>query len=353
MAILCLANDLEDLRARLGRIILGFDKDGNPVTAEDIKVAGSMAVLLSDALMPNLVQTLENTPAIIHGGPFANIAHGCNSVQATKLGLKLADYVVTEAGFAADLGAEKFFDIKCRYAGLVPDAVVLIATIRALKTHGGVAFADLKEENIDALNMGLENLQKHVENMQLFNVPVVVAINKFPTDTDAEVEFLDRRVKEMGSKVVLCDVWAKGGEGGADLAREIVRMCSQEKPDFKFLYDLKQPIKEKIEAIATKVYGADGVDYTPEADAAIERYMKLGYNDLPICMAKTQASLSDDKTKVGRPRDWRLTVREVRLNAGSGFIVPVCGKMMTMPGLPKSPAAEKIDLVDGKIVGLF
>jgi formate--tetrahydrofolate ligase len=353
MAVLCLALDLDDLRARLSRIIFGFDKDGNPVTTADLKVAGSMAVLLKDALMPNLVQTLENTPAIIHGGPFANIAHGCNSVQATKLALKLADYCVTEAGFAADLGAEKFFDIKCRYAGLVPDCVVLVATVRALKMHGGVAFADLKQENVAALEKGLENLQKHVENMKLYGVPVVVAINRFPDDAESELKLLDQKVKAMGSKVVLSEVWAKGGEGGIELAKEVVRICDEEKPDFKFLYELDQPIKEKIEAIATKIYGADGVDYTPEAEEAIDLYVKLGYNDLPICMAKTQASLSDDKTKIGRPRDWRLTVREVRLSAGSGFIVPVCGKMMTMPGLPKVPAAEAIDLVDGKIVGLF
>ena len=353
MAILCLALDLEDLKARLSRIIFGFDKDGNPVTTADLNVAGSMAVLLKDALMPNLVQTLENTPAILHGGPFANIAHGCNSVQATKLALKLADYCVTEAGFAADLGAEKFFDIKCRYAGLVPDCVVLVATIRALKMHGGVAFADLKQENLEALVKGLENLQKHVENMHLYGVPVVVAINRFPDDTESEIKLLDEKVTAMGARVVLAEIWAKGGDGGIDLANEVVRICNEEKPDFKFLYELDQPIKEKIEAIATKIYGADGVDYTPEAEEAIDLYVKLGYSDLPICMAKTQASLSDDKTKIGRPRDWRLTVREVRLSAGSGFIVPVCGKMMTMPGLPKVPAAEAIDLVDGKIVGLF
>ena len=353
MAILCLANDLEDLKARLGRIIVAYNTKGDPITAADLKVDGSMAVLLKDALMPNLVQTLENTPAIIHGGPFANIAHGCNSVQATKLGLKLADYCVTEAGFAADLGAEKFFDIKCRYAGLVPDAVVLVATVRALKSHGGVAFAELTKENIEALDKGLENLAKHVENMQMYGVPVVVAINKFPTDTEAELVFLDKRVKEMGSKVVLSDVWANGGAGGVDLAREVVSMCEGDKPDFKFLYDLQEPIKAKIEKIATGIYGADGVDYAPEAEEAIARYAEMGFNDLPICMAKTQASLSDDKTKIGRPRDWRLTVREVRLSAGSGFIVPVCGKMMTMPGLPKHPAGEKIDLVDGTIVGLF
>ncbi len=353
MAVLCLATDLEDLKARLDRIIVGYTKAGVPVTAKDIKASGSMAVLLRDALMPNLVQTLENTPAILHGGPFANIAHGCNSVQATKLGLKLADYCVTEAGFAADLGAEKFFDIKCRYAELTPDCVVLVATIRALKMHGGVAFADLKSENLGALEKGLDNLQKHVENMQLYGVPVVVAINRFPDDTDAEVALLDEKVKAMGSKVVLSDVWAEGGTGGMALAKEVVRICDEETPDFKFLYELDETIQEKIEAIATKVYGADGVDYAPEAEEAIERYTKNGYAGLPICMAKTQSSLSDDKTKIGRPTGWRLTVREVRLSAGAGFIVPVCGKMMTMPGLPKRPAAEDIDLVDGKIVGLF
>ena len=353
MAILCLATDLEDLKARLDRVIIAYTKSGTPVTAKDIKVSGSMAVLLKDALMPNLVQTLENTPAIIHGGPFANIAHGCNSVQATKLGLKLADYCVTEAGFAADLGAEKFFDIKCRYADLTPDAVVLVATVRALKMHGGVAFADLKTENLAALEKGLENLQKHVENMQLYGVPVVVAINRFPDDSDGELKLLDEKVKAMGSKVVLSEVWAKGGDGGVELAEEIVRMCEDEKPDFKFLYSLDLSIKEKIEAIATKIYGADGVDYAPEAEEALELITRNGYSGLPICMAKTQASLSDDKTVVGRPRGWRLTVREARLSAGAGFIVPVCGKMMTMPGLPKRPAAESIDLVDGKIVGLF
>jgi len=353
MAILCLATDLEDLKARLDRVIIAYTKSGTPVTAKDIKVSGSMAVLLKDALMPNLVQTLENTPAIIHGGPFANIAHGCNSVQATKLGLKLADYCVTEAGFAADLGAEKFFDIKCRYADLTPDAVVLVATVRALKMHGGVAFADLKTENLAALEKGLENLQKHVENMQLYGVPVVVAINRFPDDSDGELKLLDEKVKAMGSKVVLSEVWAKGGDGGVELAEEIVRMCEDEKPDFKFLYSLDLSIKEKIEAIATKIYGADGVDYAPEVEEALELITRNGYSGLPICMAKTQASLSDDKTVVGRPRGWRLTVREARLSAGAGFIVPVCGKMMTMPGLPKRPAAESIDLVDGKIVGLF
>ena len=354
MAILCLATDIEDLKVRLDRIIVGSTPSGSPVTAKDIKVAGSMAVLLKDALMPNLVQTLENTPAIIHGGPFANIAHGCNSVQATRMALKLGDYCVTEAGFGADLGAEKFFDIKCRYAGLVPDCIVLIATIRALKMHGGVPLADLKKENLAALGAGLANLEKHLENMQFFGPPVVVAINRFPDDTDAEVALLRERVGAMGANVVLSDVWALGGEGGVELAEEVVRLCEGSgKPPFRFAYDLDQTIQEKIEAIATRIYGADGVDYEPEAQAAISRYTELGYAGLPVCMAKTQSSLSDDKTKIGRPTGWRLTVREVRLSAGAGMIVPVCGKMMTMPGLPKHPAAENIDLVDGEIVGLF
>jgi formate--tetrahydrofolate ligase len=354
MAILCLATDLEDLKARLDRVVLGSDLGGKNVTARDIKVSGSMAVLLKDALMPNLVQTLENTPAIIHGGPFANIAHGCNSVQATRMALKLGDYCITEAGFGADLGAEKFYDIKCRYAGLVPDCVVLVATIRALKMHGGVALPDLKRENLDALGAGLENLEKHLENMQLYGPPVVVAINRFPDDTDAEVALLRQRVEAMGATVVLSDVWALGGEGGVALAEEVVRLCEGKgKPPFKFLYDLDETIAEKIEIISTRIYGADGVDYHDEATAAMERFTSLGYGGLPICMAKTQASLSDDKTKVGRPRGWRLTVREMRLSAGAGMIVPVCGKMMTMPGLPKHPAAENIDLINGEIVGLF
>jgi formate--tetrahydrofolate ligase len=353
MAILCLATDLEDLKARLDRIVVASTRSGADVTARNIKVSGAMAVLLKDAFMPNLVQTLENTPAIIHGGPFANIAHGCNSVQATRMALKLGEYCVTEAGFGADLGAEKFFDIKCRYAGLVPDCIVLVATIRALKMHGGVAMPDLKTENLSALGAGLENLEKHLENMQLYGPPVVVAINRFPDDTDAEVALLHERVEAMGATVVLSDVWALGGEGGVALAEEVVRVSSGEKPPFRFLYDLGMTIPEKIEAIATQIYGADGVDYLDEATAAIERFTQSGYGALPICMAKTQASLSDDKAKIGRPRGWRLTVREVRLSAGAGMLVPVCGKMMTMPGLPKRPAAEQIDLVDGKIVGLF
>ena len=354
MAILCLATSIDDLKARLERIVLAPTVSGGTVTAKDIKVSGSMAVLLKDALMPNLVQTLENTPAIIHGGPFANIAHGCNSVQATRTALKLGDYCITEAGFGADLGAEKFFDIKCRYAGLVPDCVVLVATIRALKMHGGVAFADLKKENLTALGAGVENLEKHLENMQMYGSPVVVAINRFPDDTDAEVALLRGRVGAMGANVVLSDVWALGGEGGIELAEEVVRLTEgQPKPPFRFLYELDRPLKEKIETISTRIYGADGVDYTPEAEAAIQRFTDGGYGSLPICMAKTQASLSDDKNVVGRPRGWRLTVREVRLSAGAGMIVPVCGKMMTMPGLPKHPAAENIDLIDGEIVGLF
>jgi formate--tetrahydrofolate ligase len=354
MAILCLATDLEDLKARLDRIIVGSTLWGRKVTAQDIKVSGAMAVLLKDAFMPNLVQTLENTPAIIHGGPFANIAHGCNSVQATRMAMKLGDYCITEAGFGADLGAEKFFDIKCRYAGLVPDCIVLVATIRALKMHGGVALADLKKENLAALSAGMENLEKHLENMQLFGPPVVVAINRFPDDTDAEVALLHERVAAMGATVVLSDVWALGGDGGVELAKEVVRLTEgKEKPPFNFLYDLGLTIPEKIEAIATKIYGAEGVDFHYEATAAIERFTRLGYGTLPICMAKTQSSLSDDKEKTGRPTGWRLTVREIRLSAGAGMIVPVCGKIMTMPGLPKKPAAEQIDLVDGKIVGLF
>jgi formate--tetrahydrofolate ligase len=354
MAILCLATDIEDLKARLDRIIVGATVWGRKVTAQDLKVSGAMAVLLKDAMMPNLVQTLENTPAIIHGGPFANIAHGCNSIQATRMALKLGDYCVTEAGFGADLGAEKFFDIKCRYAGLTPDCVVLVATIRALKMHGGMALADLKHENLTALSAGIENLEKHLENLQLFGVPVVVAINRFPDDTEREIALLEERVNALGAKVVLSEVWAQGGEGGVALAEEVVRLCEvPEKPPFRYLYELGTPITDKIEAIATQIYGADGVDIMYEASALIERVTRLGYDTLPICMAKTQSSLSDDKDKLGRPRGWRLTVREVRLSAGAGMIVAVCGKMMTMPGLPKHPAAEKIDLIDGKIVGLF
>jgi formate--tetrahydrofolate ligase len=354
MAILCLATDLEDLKARLDRIIVGSTLWGRKVTAQDLRVSGAMAALLKDAFMPNLVQTLENTPAIIHGGPFANIAHGCNSVQATRMALKLGEYCVTEAGFGADLGAEKFYDIKCRYAGLKPDAAVLVATIRALKMHGGVALADLKTENVKALAAGLDNLQKHLENLQSFGPPVVVAINRFPDDTEAEIAVLRDRVADMGAKVVLSEVWAKGGEGGLELAKEVVKLCeAKQKPVLKYAYELGMTIPEKIEKIATDVYGADGVDYHYEASAAIDRFTRLGYGTLPVCMAKTQSSLSDDKTKIGRPRNWRLTVRELRLSAGAGMVIPVCGSIMTMPGLPARPAAENIDLVNGDIVGLF
>ncbi len=354
MAILCLATDVEDLKARLERIVLGYTRTGEPVRAKDIKASGAMAVLLKDAFMPNLVQTLENTPAIIHGGPPANIAHGCNSVQATRMALKLGDYCVTETGFGADLGAEKFFDIKCRYAGLVPDCVVLVATIRALKMHGGASLNSLRSEDLQALSSGIENLEKHLENLQWFGPPVVVAINRFPDDTDREVALLRERVGAMGANVVLSEVWAKGGEGGLELAEEVLRLTQgRPEPPFRFLYGLDSPVPDKIETIATQIYGADGVDYTLEAEAAIDRLTALGYGSLPICMAKTQASLSDDKAKLGRPRAWRLTVREVRLSGGAGMIVPVCGRMMTMPGLPRHPAAEDIDLVNGEIVGLF
>ena len=354
MAILCLASDIEDLKARLDRIIVGSTLWGRKVTAQDLRVSGSMAVLLKDAFMPNLVQTLENTPAIIHGGPFANIAHGCNSVQATRMALKLGDYCVTEAGFGADLGAEKFYDIKCRYAGLKPDAAVLVATIRALKMHGGVALADLKKEDLKALTAGLANLEKHLENLQSFGPPVVVAINRFPDDTEAEIKLLRDRVEKLGAKVVLSEVWAKGGEGGIELAKEVVKLCeAKEKPELNYAYELGMTIPEKIEAIATKIYGADGVDYHYEASAAVDRFTRLGYGTLPVCMAKTQSSLSDDKTKVGRPQGWRLTVREIRLSAGAGMVIPVCGSIMTMPGLPARPAAEEIDLINDEIVGLF
>ncbi len=328
---------------------------GRKVTAQDLRVSGAMAVLLKDAFMPNLVQTLENTPAIIHGGPFANIAHGCNSVQATRMALKLGDYCVTEAGFGADLGAEKFYDIKCRYAGLKPDAAVLVATIRALKMHGGVALADLKKEDLKALGAGVANLEKHLENLQAFGPPVVVAINRFPDDTEAEIKLLKDRVEKLGAKVVLSEVWAKGGDGGIELAKEVVKTVrrSKQKPELDYAYELGMTIPEKIEAIATKIYGADGVEYHYEASAAIDRFTRLGYGTLPVCMAKTQSSLSDDKTKIGRPQDWRLTVREIRLSAGAGMVIPVCGSIMTMPGLPARPAAENIDLVNSEIVGLF
>ncbi len=353
MAILCLSMDLMDLKARLSRMVLAYTYDGKPVTAGDIGAAGSMAALLKDAIKPNLVQTLEGSPAFIHGGPFANIAHGCNSVQATRLGLKLADYLVTEAGFGGDLGAEKFLDIKCRMAGLKPDAVVVVATVRALKMHGGRKKTELGSEDLKALEAGIPNLQKHIENIQKFGLPVVVAINRFPLDTEAELALVEKKCAEMGASFALSEVWGKGGEGGVELAKKVVEAC--EKPsDFKFIYKSEMSPKEKMTAIAREIYGADGVDFTPQAEKDLELIHELGKDDLLICMAKTQYSFSDDATKVGRPKDFRITVREVRLSAGAGFLVAVTGAIMTMPGLPKKPAALSIDVDEnGKITGLF
>ena len=354
MAILCLSNDIMDLKSRLAKIIVGYTYDGKPVTAHDLQAEGAMAALLKDALKPNLVQTLEGTPAFIHGGPFANIAHGCNSVQATKIALKLADYTVTEAGFAADLGAEKFLDIKCRMAGLKPDAVVMVATVRALKYHGGVAKADLNEENLDALEKGLPNLLQHVNNIKnVYGLPCVVAINAFPTDTKAELDLVEKKCNELGVNVALSEVWAKGGEGGIELAKEVVRLCDQEN-DFHQSYELDLSIKEKLDAIATKIYHADGVDVIGKAVSQMKELEELGFGNLPICMAKTQYSFSDDPTKIGAPKDFRITVRNLKVSAGAGFIVALTGDVMTMPGLPKSPAAFRIDVDEnGKISGLF
>jgi formate--tetrahydrofolate ligase len=353
MAILCLASDLEDMKQRISRIIVGYTYDNKPVTVAQLKVAGALTLLFKDAIKPNLVQTLENTPAFIHGGPFANIAHGCNSVMASKFALKMADVLVTEAGFGADLGAEKFIDIKCRFAGIQPDAVVIVATVRALKAHGGVAKADLGKENMAALEKGLANLTKHIENIGKFGLPAVVAINAFPTDTAEELAFVEAKCKAMGAAVALSEVWAKGGEGGIAIAREV--LAAMEKPKaFKFLYDEKLPIKEKIAAIATEIYGADGVNYTAAADKTIQELTALGFDKTPICIAKTQYSLTDDATKLGRPSGFTVTVREVRVSAGAGFLVAVTGEIMTMPGLPKRPAAEVMDIDNnGKIVGLF
>ena len=353
MAILCLAADINDLKERLGNILVAYTYDNQPVYAKDLKVNGSMAVLLKDAIKPNLVQTLENTPALMHGGPFANIAHGCNSVRATKLALKLADYTITEAGFGADLGAEKFLDIKCRYAGLAPSAIVVVATLRALKYNGGVAKADTAKTNVEAVKAGLCNLAAHVENMKKFGVPVVVAINHFLTDADEEVEVLENYCRENDVEFALSDVFAKGGEGGIELAHKVVKAC--EKPaNFAPIYDTALPIKEKIETIAKTIYGADGVTYSSEANKAIAEIEKLGKDKLPICMAKTQYSLSDDATKLGRPTGFKINVRDVKLSAGAGFIVALAGTIMTMPGLGKDPAAYRIDIdADGNIQGLF
>ena len=354
MAILCLATDIEDLKTRLGNILVAYTLDNEPVYARDLNAVGSMAALLKDAIKPNLVQTLENTPAIMHGGPFANIAHGCNSVTATKLALKLADYCITEAGFGADLGAEKFLDIKCRKAGLAPDAIVLVATVRALKYNGGVPKTELSQPNLDALKNGIVNLEKHIENMRKYNVPVVVAINKFHTDTDAEIAYIKEFCEEMQVPVSLAEVFAKGGEGGMDLAEKVCTVIDEGKADFAPLYDEKLSIKEKLNTIAKEIYRADGVIFTAAAEKAIKDIENLGKDKLPICVAKTQYSLSDDPTKLGKPENFMMTVREVKLSAGAGFIVCLTGDIMTMPGLPKVPAAYKIDVdADGKIDGLF
>lgn len=354
MAILCLATDLEDLKARLSKIVVAYTNKKEPVTAGDLKAHGAMALLLKDAIKPNLVQTLENGPAFIHGGPFANIAHGCNSVAATKLGLKLADYLITEAGFGGDLGAEKFFNIKCRLAGLKPEAVVLVATVRALKMHGGVAKADLGSENLEALEAGMSNLEKQVENIRKFGLPLVVAINRFPSDTEAELELVSKVCQKIGVPWALSEVWAKGGEGGIQLAEELLKILEEGKADFMPLYPVEASIKQKITAIAREIYGADGVGFTKNALQSIKDLEKNGFDKLPICMAKTQYSLSDDPTLLGRPSGFTVTVREIKVSAGAGFVVAITGDIMTMPGLPKQPAACNMDISsDGTITGLF
>ena len=353
MAILCLANDLDDLKLRLGKIIVAYTSDNKPITANDLNVTGALTLLFKDAIKPNLVQTLEGTPALIHGGPFANIAHGCNSVMATKFALKLADVVVTEAGFGADLGAEKFLDIKCRLAGFRPNAVVIVATVRALKMHGGVEKNNLAEVNMDALSKGFENLEKHIENVKNFGLPAVVAINEFPTDTEDELNFVENRCRELGANVARSAVFAKGGEGGLKLAEQVEAAFNQPS-NFQFTYEDDMSIADKINAVATKIYGADGVDFTSAAKKQLAEIEALGFNNLPICVAKTQYSLSDDAAKLGRPKDFRVTVRELKISAGAGFIVVLLGNIMTMPGLPKRPAAENMDItIDGKITGLF
>ncbi|RQD77956.1 MAG: formate--tetrahydrofolate ligase [Halanaerobium sp. MSAO_Bac5] len=354
MAILCLANDLMELKEKLGKIVVAYTYEGESVTAHDLKVEGAMTALLKDAIKPNLVQTLENTPAFIHGGPFANIAHGCNSVMATKLAMKLADITVTEAGFGADLGAEKFYNIKSRYAGLKADATVIVATIRALKMHGGVDIDDLKEENLTALKAGMANLEKHIENVAKFGVPALVAINRFPDDTEAEIELVKKECQKLGVTVALSEVWAKGAEGGEELANKLLLLLENEKSDFKFLYENDASIKEKIRIIAEEIYGADGVEYSRSALEQIEKYKKQGYSDLPICMAKTQSSISDDPALKGRPSGFKISINEINLSAGAGFLVVMTGPVLTMPGLPKRPSSEDIDIdADGKITGLF
>lgn len=355
MAILCLAKDMDDLKRRIAAIVIGYNTDGEPITAGDLKIAGAMGLLLRDAIKPNLVQTLENTPCLMHGGPFANIAHGCNSIRATKLGLKLADYCVTEAGFGSDLGAEKFFDIKCRIGGLKPSCVVLVATVRALKYNGGVPKAELAKENTDALKDGIVNLGKHIENMQKYGLPVIVAINRFMTDTDEELKIIEQYCCDMGVDFSMCEVFAKGGDGGVELAEKVVEVSERGgEMNFAPIYDEKASIDEKINTIAKEIYGADGVVYTPKAKKAIARLEKQGFDKLPICMAKTQYSLSDDPSLLGRPSGFEITVREVMVSAGAGFVVALTGDVMTMPGLPKVPAANNMDIdKDGKIVGLF
>jgi len=355
MAVLCLSSSITDLKERLSRIIVGYTFSDEPVTAGQLNAAGAMAALLKDALKPNLVQTLEGTPALVHGGPFANIAHGCNSVTATKMALKLADYAITEAGFGADLGAEKFLDIKCRMAGLTPSAVVMVATVRALKMHGGLDKKALGEENLIALEKGIPNLLRHVSNIKnVYKLPCVVAVNRFPTDTDNEINFIIEKCKELGVNVVLSNVWAEGGKGGEELAKEVVRLIDEEKGDFTFSYELDGTIEEKIDAIVKKVYGGDGVILTPNAKKQADRLTEIGFGNAPVCMAKTQYSFSDDPTKLGAPEGFTVTVRNLKVSAGAGFIVALTGDIMTMPGLPKAPAAERIDIDEnGKITGLF
>ncbi len=355
MAVFCLASSITDLKERLGRIIVGYSYEGKPVTAADLKAVGAMAALLKDALKPNLVQTLEGTPAFVHGGPFANIAHGCNSVMATRMALKMGDYTVTEAGFGADLGAEKFLDIKCRMAGLTPDAVVVVATVRALKMHGGLAKTELASEDLNALEKGIPNLLRHVSNIKnVYGLPCVVAVNRFPTDTDAEIDFIIKKCRELGVNTVLSTVWAEGGKGGEALAREVVRLCEEEKSDFKFSYELDGSIEDRIRAVVTRIYGGKDVSILPAAQKQIDELTRLGFASLPVCIAKTQYSFSDDPTKLGAPEDFTVTVKNVKVSAGAGFIVVLTGDIMTMPGLPKAPAAEKIDVDEnGRISGLF
>ncbi len=355
MAILCLSNSISDLKERLSKIIVGYTYDDKPVTCGELKAAGAMTALLKDALKPNLVQTLEGTPAFVHGGPFANIAHGCNSVTATRLALKMGDYTVTEAGFGADLGAEKFLDIKCRVAGLTPDAVVVVATVRALKMHGGKLKTELNSEDLVALEKGIPNLLRHVSNIKnVYKLPCVVAVNRFPTDTDKEIDFIIKKCRELGVNTVLSTVWAEGGKGGEELAREVVNLCENEKGNFTFSYELDSSIEEKIESVVKKVYGGDGVIFTPNAKKQIEQLTSLGFDKCPVCIAKTQYSFSDDPTKLGAPTGFFVTVKNLKISAGAGFIVVLTGDILTMPGLPKSPAAEKIDVDEnGKITGLF